>query len=434
MNFSEIKAISYYLPEATLDNSELASLYPGWSEEKIFEKTGITRRHIAGKNETACDMAEQAALKLFEEHSVDPDCIDYVLLATQSPDYFLPTTACVLQNKLKISKNAGALDFNLGCSAYVYGLSLAKGLITAGIAKNVLLITSETYTKHIHPMDKSVRTIFGDAATASLIVASDVRGIGDFVLRTDGSGFDKLIVPVGGMRRRQSEHRQIQDDSGNIRTDENIYMDGTAIFNFTLEVLPELLTDTLKKNSFRIDEIDLFVFHQANKFMLDALRRELLIPAEKFYVAMDDIGNTVSSSIPIALYRAQKDGALRPGMNVFLAGFGVGLSWGGVVVRWEGVERNVTPKLNHTVAESSSQEPKKGGSEYSLHQKLEMLQTIFEFDDVQLTPETLLSDLMWDSVAKMSFISLVQERFGRIISGSQMQQLSSIEDMLMVME
>ncbi len=164
---SYIKAISYYLPTDYLDNFNLSSIFPDWTAEKISDKVGIKKRHIAAADETAADLAEKSALKLFKEHCIDPSSIDFLLLCTQSPDYFLPTTACVLQNKLGLSTSIGALDFNLGCSGFVYGLSIAKGLISAGIAKNVLLITSETYSKHIHPLDKKNRTIFGDAAAAS---------------------------------------------------------------------------------------------------------------------------------------------------------------------------------------------------------------------------------------------------------------------------
>jgi 3-oxoacyl-[acyl-carrier-protein] synthase-3 len=333
----KISKIAYYLPEKIVSNEELAVLYPGWTAEKIFEKTGIKQRHIADQRETAGDLAENAARKLFEEYQISPLIIDFILLATQSPDYFLPTTACILQSKLGIPTTAGALDFNLGCSAYIYGLSLAKGLIASGIAKNVLFLTSETYSKHIHPMDKSVRTIFGDGAAATLVSESEDSMINEFVLGTDGSGYDKLIVHTGGMRKardRQSA-QEMTDDSGNIRSHDHLFMDGAEIFNFTLEKVPVLVKQTLEKNKLTMDQIDLFVFHQANKFMLDTLRKVTQIPRDKFYVNMEDTGNTVSSTIPIALHRAVRDGKLKKNMKVMLVGFGVGLSWGSVVIDWD---------------------------------------------------------------------------------------------------
>ncbi len=334
--FSSISSISYYLPAGRLSNDELAALYPGWTADKIYEKTGIRERHISGANETAGDLGEQAALKLFDEHAVDPSSIDFILLATQSPDYFLPTTACMLQHRLGIPTTAGALDFNLGCSAYIYGLSLAKGLIASGTARNVLLITAETYTKHIHPMDKSVRTIFGDGAAATLISSVETDGIGKFVLGTDGSGYDKLIVPAGGMRLSPSAETAIEitDDSGNTRSKDHLFMDGTEIFSFTIAAVPRTVKETLEKNGLTMEEVDLFVFHQANQYMLDFLRKKCKISSDKFYMNFADCGNTVSASIPIALARAAQDGKLKPGMKVMLVGFGVGLSWGATVVTW----------------------------------------------------------------------------------------------------
>lgn len=183
-----IKAISYYLPERIMTNDELVSLFPEWSVEKVASKVGVDFRHLAASNETAGDMAEKAARKLFDEYHVNPKEIDFVMLCTQSPDYFLPSTACVLQNRLGIPKNSGAFDYNLGCSGCVYGLALAKGLILAGIARNILLLTSETYNKYLHPQDKSNRSIFGDGAAACLISSDGMAEIGDFVMGTDGSG------------------------------------------------------------------------------------------------------------------------------------------------------------------------------------------------------------------------------------------------------
>lgn len=332
----KIRAISYFLPQACLTNDELALLYSGWTAHKIFEKTGIHTRHISAKGETAGDLGEKAAKRLFAEHSVNPSVIDFILLATQSPDYFLPTTACMLQHRLRIPISAGALDFNLGCSAFIYGLSLAKGLIASETAQNVLLITAETYTKHIHPMDKSVRTIFGDGAAATLISVSGKDGIGKFVLGTDGSGYDKLIVPSGGMRLCPSAATAVEvtDDSDNTRSQNHLFMDGMEIFNFTINTVPQMVKETLEKNQLTMEDIDLFIFHQANKYMLDFLRKKCKITPEKFYMNFEDCGNTVSASIPIAMARAVQDGTLRPGMKVLLVGFGVGLSWGATVVTW----------------------------------------------------------------------------------------------------
>jgi len=327
---ASIKAISYYLPEAILSNDLINQDFPEWDIEKISSKTGINSRHISASDEFSSDMAVKAAEKLFEEHNIDRSTIDYLLFCTQSPDYFLPTTACIIQDKLGLNTSIGALDFNLGCSGFVYGLSLAKGLITGEMAKNVLLITSETYSKFIHPKDKSNKTIFGDAAAATLITSHEgFCSIGNFVFGTDGKGAENLIVKQGGMRFPVSEENEdIKDEFGNIRNDKNLFMNGTEIFNFTGEFVPKLTASILDKSGLTKEDIDLFIFHQANKYMLNHLRKKIKIPEEKFFISMEHCGNTVSSTIPIALYEAQKEGKTTDIKNLILAGFGVGYSWG----------------------------------------------------------------------------------------------------------
>lgn len=327
---ASIKAISYYLPEAILSNDLINQDFPEWDIEKISSKTGINSRHISASDEFSSDMAVKAAEKLFEEHNIDRSTIDYLLFCTQSPDYFLPTTACIIQDKLGLNTSIGALDFNLGCSGFVYGLSLAKGLIAGEMAKNVLLITSETYSKFIHPKDKSNKTIFGDAAAATLITSSEgFCSIGNFIFGTDGKGAENLIVKQGGMRFPVSEENEdIKDEFGNIRNDKNLFMNGTEIFNFTGEFVPKLTASILDKSGLTKEDIDLFIFHQANKYMLNHLRKKIKIPEEKFFISMEHCGNTVSSTIPIALYEAQKEGKTTDIKNLILAGFGVGYSWG----------------------------------------------------------------------------------------------------------
>ena len=255
-----IKAISYYLPEKSVTNEELVKEFPEWSVEKVAQKVGVDSRHVASENETAGDMAEKAARKLFAEYSVKPESIDFLLLCTQSPDYFLPSTACVLQDRLKIPTSAGAFDFNLGCSGCIYGMAVAKGLITAGIAKNVLLLTAETYNKYLHPSDKSNRSIFGDGAAACLISTEGFAEIGDFVLGTDGSGFRHLIVETGSARHKESTGHESMDDDGHIRRDDYLYMDGSAIFNFTLDAVPAMLQSILDKNKLKKEQIDYYAF------------------------------------------------------------------------------------------------------------------------------------------------------------------------------
>jgi 3-oxoacyl-[acyl-carrier-protein] synthase III len=333
---AKIKAVSYYLPANILGNKELNELFPEWSVDKISSKTGIYQRHIAADDEFSSDMAIKAANKLFAEHDVSPASIDFILLCTQSPDYFLPTTACLVQNQLGIPTTAGALDFNLGCSGYIYGLSLAKGLVMGGIARNILLITAETYSKFIHPRDKSNRTIFGDGASATLICADDGFGtIENFDLGTDGRGGQNLIVRNGGLRfpAAKAQSHDVVDSYGNVSNDSNLYMNGPEIFNFTSESVPGLIRNVLSKNKLADSNVDLYILHQANRYMLNHLRKKMNIAEEQFYYFIETCGNTVSATIPIALYEAKKGGRVKG--NVVLAGFGVGYSWGGCVIKVE---------------------------------------------------------------------------------------------------
>jgi 3-oxoacyl-[acyl-carrier-protein] synthase-3 len=328
-----IKAISVYFPENVLTNEALVEEFPDWSAKKVAGKVGINQRHIAGKGECSSDMAVSAAQRLFSEHRIDKSEIDFLLFCTQSPDYFLPTSACIIQDKLGLSTSCGALDFNLGCSGFVYGLSLAKGLLAGGIARNILLLTGESYTKMIHPKDKGNRTIFGDAATATLISSDGFAEIGNFDLGTDGKGAENLIIKTGAFRNPTAKHDLHFDDSGNPVSSDYLYMNGPEIFNFTLDRIPTLVDNVLKNNGLNKSDIDLFVFHQANKYMLNFLKDALEIEDEKFYYYLSEVGNTVSSTIPIALYYAQKENKLFG--NVLIAGFGVGYSWGGCVLKMD---------------------------------------------------------------------------------------------------
>lgn len=331
---ASIKAISYYLPEKVVTNEELLNEFPEWSVDKVAAKVGVDSRHVADASETAGDLAEKAARNLFAEYSVSPSEIDFVLLCTQSPDYLLPSTACLLQHKLGIPTSAGAFDYNLGCSGCIYGLAVAKGLIAAGVAKNVLLLTAETYNKYLHPSDKSNRSIFGDGAAACLISTEGFAEIGDFALGTDGSGANHLILKTGGARCREKTGVSVTDEEGHIWFDDYLYMNGGAIFNFTLNAVPEMMKQVLDKNAQELENVDYFVFHQANKFMLNTIRKVCGIPKEKFYNNLSVTGNTVSSTVLIGLKDCIGNGTLHKDMNVMVAGFGVGLSWAGTMLRF----------------------------------------------------------------------------------------------------
>jgi 3-oxoacyl-[acyl-carrier-protein] synthase-3 len=336
---ASVRAISVYLPEKVLDNAELVRLFGTWTEEKIFGKTGVVRRRVVD-GELVSDLAAGAGEKLFEEHGIRRDEIDFLLLCTECPDHFLPATACIVQNRLGLRKDIGALDYNLGCSGYIYGLALSKGLIVSGVARKVLLITADTITRAIHPKDKSTRAIFGDAAAATLLETggTENEGVGAFVLGTDGGGSDKLIIPAGAWARPSSPETRVETVNrwGNVRTPENLYMNGPEVLSFTLEVSPPCLDEVLKRNGLTLSDIDLAVLHQASRMLLERVRDALNIPEEKFVFDIENYGNTTSSTIPIALRDMELAGRLKRGSKVLLMGFGVGLSWGGVVLTWTG--------------------------------------------------------------------------------------------------
>lgn len=326
-----IKDIAYYLPERVVTNEELVKEFPEWSVEKIADKVGVLERRVAGNDETATDLAVKAAEKVLGKGSVQKEDIDFVLLCTQSPDYKLPSSACIIQDRLGLSTKCGAFDFNLGCSGYEYGLAVAKSLIVSGIAKNVLLLTGETYNKYIHQRDKGNRTIFGDGATATVVSTEGFADIGEFSLGTDGSGAKYLIVETEGARVPGKKGEVSFDEGGNPLSPDCLFMDGQEIFMFTLVKVPKMVKDVLNRNNLQKEDIDLFVFHQANKYMLEHLRKKLIIEDEKFFVNLEKVGNTVSSTVPIALCDAREQGRLKG--NVLLAGFGVGLSWGATIIK-----------------------------------------------------------------------------------------------------
>lgn len=328
-----IRKIEYYLPEQVLTNDELAEVFETWSADKIYKKTGITSRHVAAENETALDLAEKACIKIFNDGVINRDEIDFLLFVTQNPDYRLPTTACLLQDRLGLRKQIGAFDINLGCSGYIYGLATAKAIVEAKIANNVLLITSEIYSKYINKLDRSTRTIFGDGAAATLIGRDGIQ-IGAFDFGTDGSGAASFMIPASGSRiQRSAETAKEYEDNGNWRSQEQIFMDGTDIFSFTLREVPQSVNNVLEKSGLKLENVDTFIFHQANQFMLNHLRHVMGIEKEKFYINMADTGNTVCASIPIALKRAIDENVIQKNQTILLCGFGVGLSWGSVVLR-----------------------------------------------------------------------------------------------------
>jgi 3-oxoacyl-[acyl-carrier-protein] synthase-3 len=330
---ASIKAISYYLPEKVLTNEELSKIFPEYSPDEIFKRTGIRERHIAAADEIPSDSAVIAAEKFFAEHkSCKKEDIDFLIFTTEMVDRRGPATACVLQHKIGLPTSAGAIDIPMGCSGFVYGLLVAQGLIHSKVAKNILFLTGDAATKVIHPADHELRMIFGDAMAATLISESEENGIGSFVVGTDGSGAPNLIVEgCCGAEKPTKEWLDKYADVGGMPYG-HLTMNGSEILTFSLKKVPPLVKELLEKEGLTMEDIDVFIFHQASGFMLEVLRRKMKIPKEKFFTNLEFLGNTVAATIPLALYEAMKQGVIKKGNKVLIAGFGIGYSWGATIV------------------------------------------------------------------------------------------------------
>ena len=332
MNAS-IKAISYFLPQQVLTNTDLCVLFPELNEELVWKSSGIKYRHISADDEIGSDIAFHAAENFFSEHDVKKEDIDFLLFCTEGLDYKAPATSCILQHRLGFSKTCGTLDIPYGCTGFVYGLSVAKGLIESEQAKNVLLLTSDVPSKVIHPEDKELRIIFGDGGAATLISeTSENDKIGEFVFGTDGSGFDKLIVRCSGSREFMTKEWMEKYKDADFMKWGRMEMKSSEIFLFAMKVVPPMIRELLEKESLSIEDIDMFVFHQANVQMLDVIRKKMKIPSDKFIIDMENTGNTVSATIPIALKNAITKGLIKKGNKIMLCGFGIGLSWAGTII------------------------------------------------------------------------------------------------------
>ena len=321
---AKISSISFHLPAKIESLDAMASENPGWDIPRIFDKTGIRNRYIAALGETASDLAFEAGSQLLHDFP-DRHAINLLIFVTQSPDYVLPTSACILQDRLGLSQSCMAFDVNLGCSGFVNALSIAGGLIESDVAQKGLILCADTYSKYIAKTDRTCRPVFSDGAAAILVEASTTDSLGPFEFGTDGSGFDRLIIRGGGARDPNTElgfHPK------------TLEMHGSDIFLFTMRVVPDCVGKLLNRAGLTIDQIDLFIFHQASKLVIENLTRSLSLKPEKVFENYEFIGNTVSATIPIALKDAAGQGRLMDGNIVMLIGFGVGLSWAATLVRW----------------------------------------------------------------------------------------------------
>tara|TARA_B110001450_G_scaffold204846_1_gene194583 strand:+ start:437 stop:1447 length:1011 start_codon:yes stop_codon:yes gene_type:complete len=326
-----IKNISTYLPDTIITNADLRLKNPSWDFLNIENKTGVLERRVVETNQTALDLAIRACDALFLNEPEDLSNIDAIFFCTQSPDYIMPSNSHLLHKHLKLDDDVMAFDYNLACSGFVYGLGIAHAFIKANMAKNILLVTSETYSKFINPKDRSAITLFGDGCAATLISATqEDKGIIDLELSTHGKGHGKFCIPAGGMRTPLTEKTKVEitDSSGNIRSQENIHMDGFGVWSFINSVIPKQILNVLSRNEIELKDIDQFIFHQASKMTIDSLVKSLKLDVEKVFLNMGNKGNTVSATIPIALREAEDQRRIKRGDKILLCGFGVGFSYG----------------------------------------------------------------------------------------------------------
>lgn len=333
-----IRGIEYYLPKTVVSNDQLQALHPSWNMAQIAAKTGVKTRHIAENGECASDLAYEAVQRLLKTSGIDKTEIEGIFYCTQSPDHIMPPNSTILHGKLNLAKQVVAFDFTLACSGFVYGLAIAKSMMASLGLKNVLLVTADTYSKYIHPRDRSAGTLFGDGAAATLLswTRDGKSKIIDFLLETDGHGGPSFMINAGGLRNPKcSETAAIKRDlTGNEWTDEHIRMDGKAVLEFARREIPGSVDRILSRNNLKVDDLNLILFHQASLFALDQLTECMRIPREKTFTNIEALGNTVSASLAIVLRDAESCGRVKRGDHVLLVGFGVGFSWGCCLLQW----------------------------------------------------------------------------------------------------
>lgn len=323
----EIRAISSWLPTEVVEMSSFNSLYGEKEVTNIVKVTGIERVRVADPDMTASDMCYNAVLHLIEQQGVELSDIDGLVFVSQTSDYILPATSIILQNRIGLSKSTVCIDIHYGCSGYIYGLFQAAMWISCGACKNVLVLTGDTTSRMINAKDKSLKLVFGDCGTASLISKGDNPMA--FSINSDGSGYDRLIVPAGGFRRPSDETTSVVnfDEDANGRSDNDLYMDGKAIFNFALTNVHQNINELIDYIEWKKEDVDLYALHQANNFMVNYIRKKLKVEAEKVPMNVKNYGNTGPSTIPLLLSELRDHTSYKLD-KVILSGFGVGLSWG----------------------------------------------------------------------------------------------------------
>jgi 3-oxoacyl-[acyl-carrier-protein] synthase III len=335
---STIIATSYALPVNRLTQAELIKRFGEKAVNSIAKMSGINERRVVAPGQCASDLALSAANRLIKHHNIDRKTIDLLTFASQTPDYKIPSTASVLHGKLKLSEGCCTFDINQACSSFIHSLQVAHSMIVAGTATRALVINGDAISTLINPEDRGLVTLHGDAAAATLIEKSDINDGGFELIETgtDGSLFDRLLVPAGGSRLPSSHETKIEETSedGCTRNMEQLYMDGPSVFHFAVYKIPGVIREAINKAGFDMDDIDMVLLHQANKMMVDLIYSSLKVPEEKRFYFLEKVGNSSGASLPTLLSHAWREGVIRPGSRTLLCGFGAGLSWGVSIIRW----------------------------------------------------------------------------------------------------
>ena len=318
-----IDALDIALPERVVTNDQLEEQYPEWDFSRLTHRTGVNSRHIADEHETAYDFALKAAQNLVTNQELDPQSIDALVFCTQSPDYLVPGSAAILQSDLGMRSDIFTLDVNIGCSAFPTLLQIAEGLCEGRVAANVLIVTADTYSKYIHPEDRSTRILFGDGAVATLVSKRNEERKYQAIFGVRGDLHERFWIRNGGARHPKSN----ASDTSELRSN-FIQMSGMKVLSFFNTQLPREVARLLDVNDLLVEKIDAFVFHQASRAALDSIQQAIRIPEQKMIRAYSDVGNLVSASVPATLYFAMQDGRIKEGDLLLICGFGVGLSWG----------------------------------------------------------------------------------------------------------
>lgn len=323
--------MSACVPPGVVDNRDLGYLIPEEEIDKTINNIGIEQRRIADADVTASDLCYKAARQLMDDNGIDPASIDALLFMSQTPDYRIPATSCLLQHRLGLPRETMCFDISLGCSGYLYALSTAFAYASMQGINRVLLLDGETFSKIVNRRDKVDWPLYGDAGTATLVEKGDY-GTSTFMLNTDGSGEDVLKVHAG-MRHPITADSCVEREreDGNIRTELEVFMDGMDVFNFAISKVPKSIKLLLQQTNRTIDDVDYLVFHQANRFMMDFFVKKLKISPEHVPYCIGKYGNTSSASVPLTIV-SELAGKLDGEHTVVMSAFGAGLSWGSAMV------------------------------------------------------------------------------------------------------